>query len=130
MRRVLTVSIPAGEVAALRDILGTLRAVKEESMARGARARAGDLTIFDELIRAAESHDVGGAPLELSGPAGLIRDAAYGLLLDGADALADVCRSYEAGRSSLDELVAAGESAARRLALMKRVEDSDGWSPD
>ena len=130
MRRVLSVSVPAGEVAAMREILATLRAVKEESVTRGARARIGDLAVFDELIRAAESHDAADVPLELSGPAGLVRDAAYGLLLDGVDALADACRSYEAGRSSLGELVAAGESAARRLALMKRVEDSDGWSPD
>jgi hypothetical protein len=130
MLRILTVSIPAAEVAAMRDILGTLRAVKEESVSRGTPAKAGDFAVFDELIRAAESHDPAGAPLELSGRAGLIRDATYGLLLDGVEALADACRSYEAGRASLDELVEAGESAARRLALMKHVEDSDGWSPE
>ena len=129
MLRVLSVTVPAEDVGAMRELLGMLRAVKDEA-ARRDGAEPDELPVLDELIQLAEGHGATHTPLELSGPAGLIRDAAYGLLLDGVDALADACRSYEAGRSSLGELVAAGEAAARRLALMKAVEDSDGWSAD
>ena len=129
MLRVLSVTVAAEDVAAMRELLGMLHAVKDEAASRDG-VESEELTVLDELIRLAEGHGASGAPLELSGPAGLIRDAAYGLLLDGVDALADACRSYEAGRSSLAELVEAGEAAARRLALMKAVEESDGWSAD
>ena len=129
MLRVLSVIVPAEDVGAMRELLGMLRAVKDEA-ARRDGAEPDELPVLDELIQLAEGHGATHTQLELSGPAGLIRDAAYGLLLDGVDALADACRSYEAGRSSLEELVEAGEAAARRLALMKAVEDSDGWSAD
>ena len=129
MLRVLSVTVPAEDVGAMRELLSMLRAVKDEA-ARRDGAEPDELPVLDELIDLAERHGATQAPLELSGPAGLIRDAAYGLLLDGVDALADACRSYEAGTSSLGELVEAGGAAARRLALMKAVEDSDGWSAD
>ena len=129
MLRVLSVTVPAEDVGAMRELLGMLRAVTDEA-ARRDGTEPDELPVLDELIQLAEGHRATHTPLELSGPAGLIRDAAYGLLLDGVDALADACRSYEAGRSSLMELVAAGDAAARRLALMKAVEDSDGWSAD
>ena len=129
MLRVLSVTVPAEDVGAMRELLGMLRAVKDETARRDGE-EPGELPVLDELIHLAEGHGATRAPLELSGPAGLIRDAAYGMLLDGVDALADACRSYEAGRLSLGELVEAGEAAARRLALMKAVEDSDGWSAD
>jgi hypothetical protein len=129
MLRVLSVTVPAEDVGAMRELLSMLRTVKDEA-ARRDGAEPDELPVLDELIHLAECQGEAHAALELSGPAGLIRDAAYGLLLDGVDALADACRSYEAGRSSLGDLVEAGEAAARRLALMKAVEDSDAWSAD
>jgi len=127
--RVLNVTVPAEDVGAMHELLSMLRTAKDEAASRDG-AEPDELPVLDELIHLAERQGEAHAPLELSGPAGLIRDAAYGLLLDGVDALADACRSYEAGRSSLGELVEAGEAAARRLALMKAVEESDGWSAD
>jgi hypothetical protein len=127
--RVLSVTVPAEDVGAMHELLSMLRMAKDEAASREG-AEPDELPVLDELIHLAGRQGEGHAPLELSGPAGLIRDAAYGLLLDGVDALADACRSYEAGRSSLGELVEAGEAAARRLALMKAVEESDGWSAD
>jgi hypothetical protein len=129
MLRTLSVTIPAAEVAAMCELLVTLHAVKAESAARGSPGAPGELAALGELVERAEIACEAGASLELSGPPGLVRDAVYGLLLDGVDALADACRAYESGRSSMVELVRAGESAQARLAIMKRVESDDGWSP-
>jgi hypothetical protein len=130
MLRTLIVTIPAEDVTAARELLITLRAVKAESAARLAPDRSDDVEAVEELLQLTAARDDPTASLELSGPPGLIRDVAYGLLLDGVDALAEACRAYEDGRSSLADLTGAGESAARRVALMKRVEESDCWSAD
>lgn len=130
MLRTLIVSIPAEDVTAVRELLAMLRAVKAEAAARLGPGPSRELEAVEELIRLAGACCEPSASLELAGPPGLIRDVAYGLLLDGVDALAEVCRAYEDGQSSLTDLTRAGEAAARRVALMKRVEERDGWSAE
>jgi hypothetical protein len=130
MLRTLRVTIAPEDVAAMRELLVTLRGVKAEAASRGLEEAAAELDALDALVEQAERPHDAAAPLELSGPPWLVRDAVYGLLLDGADALAEVCRAYEAGRSSLADLAGAGEAAARRVALMTLVEDRDRWSAD
>ena len=117
MPHTLTITVPAEEVPGVGEVLETLEQVKAE----GGRCD-------DEAGRVRELLDqlagmVG--PAELTGPARLVRDAAYGLLLDGADALAEACRRYEAGEIELPALVAAGASAGRRLDLFAEVERLD-----
>ena len=76
--------------------------------------------------RAGQREAGAGSAVEIAGPAALVRDALYGLLLDGADALAEACRAYEAGALSLERLCAAAESATARVSLFAGFEREDG----
>lgn len=122
------VRVPAMLSRELEELVATLRAVKEESALAEPHdddARAQLRSASDLLEQVAEQAG-SGHPVEMAGPAVLVRDALYGLLLDGADALAEACRSYEAGAISLERLCAAGESAGARLALFADFEREDG----
>jgi hypothetical protein len=118
----LTIAVPAEELAGAREILATLEQIKLES-ARA--AERGDVEA-DHVRELAEQLDRPGEPAELTGPAALVRDMVYGLLLDGADALAEACRRYEAGEIALDALARAGASARRRLGMFVELERVDG----
>lgn len=130
MLRRMTVAVPAEEVPAMRELLQTLCAVKAEPSASraGAEPDDGEASALQDLLTQADAPTAPGSVLKLTGPAGLIREAAYGLLLDGVDGLAETCRAYESGDASLTDLIGAGRSAGRRLALLREIEDRDGWS--
>jgi len=114
--------------AELEELVATLRSVKEESAAAEPLdddARAQLRSASDLLEQVSEQAGTGSA-VELAGPAVLVRDALYGLLLDGADAFAEACRAYEAGAISLERLCAAGASTHARIALFADFEREDG----
>ena len=118
----LTIAVPAEELAGVREILATLEQIKVES----AQAAAGCDEEAERVRALVEQLDRPGSPAELTGTAALVRDAVYGLLLDGADALAEACRRYEAGEIALDALARAGASARRRLDMFIELERLDG----
>jgi hypothetical protein len=113
---------------ALEELAATLRSVKEESATAEPHddaARTQLRAASDLLVQVTEQAG-SGHPIEITGPPALVRDALYGLLLDGADALAEACRAYEAGAISLEHLVATGQSAGARLTLFADFEREDG----
>ena len=119
--------VPEELAGSLRELLALLAEIKAESAQAAPadeHARLRLVQVTDLLDQASRAGDPG-APVELSGPSGLLREALYGLLLDGADALAEACRAYEAGTIGLDRLCEAGASAAARGRLFARFERSD-----
>jgi hypothetical protein len=125
----ITIAVAAEEIVAMRELLRDLAAVKADAAARRQDDESEPvMAALEDLLAQSHAPVPPTSPVELTGPVGVIRDAAYGLLLDGVDALAEVCRTYEAGRASLPELVSAGESAVRRLELLRSIEERDGWS--
>jgi hypothetical protein len=128
MQRRARVRVPAMLSAEIEELVATLRSVKEESAAADpldddARAQ---LRSASDLLEQVTGQAGSGAPVEIAGPAALVRDALYGLLLDGADALAEACRAYEAGVISLERLCATGTSTEARVALFAHFEREDG----
>jgi hypothetical protein len=127
MLRQATVAVPAILTRELEELAVMLRAVKAETAA----AAPLDLEAEEQLRSASDLLDqVGGAagsgePLEITGPAGLVREALYGLLIDGADALAEACRAYESGAIPLERLTAAAASAQARIGLFAAFERED-----
>lgn len=127
MQRQATVRVPATLSAALGELIATLCAVKAESAAAAPLDEDADhqLRAVSDLLDQVRDAAGKGEPVELTGPAGLVREALYGLLVDGADALAEACRSYESGALSLDRLAAAGASARARVELFAAFERDD-----
>ena len=127
MLRQANVVVPAILTRELEELAVMLRAVKAET----AVAAPLDVEAEEQLRSASDLLDqVGGAagsgePLEITAPAGLAREALYGLLIDGADALAEACRSYESGAIPLERLTAAGASAQARIELFAAFERED-----
>ena len=128
MQRRARVRVPAMLSGALEELAATLRSVKEESATAeplddDARAQ---LRAASDLLEQVTEQAGSAHPIEITGPPALVRDALYGLLLDGADALAEACRAYEAGAITLEHLLAAGESAHARVTLFADFEREDG----
>jgi hypothetical protein len=127
MQRQASVRVPATLSAAFAELLATLCAVKAESAAAAPLDEDADhqLRSVSDLLDQVGAAAGKGEPIEVTGPAGLVREALYGLLVDGADALAEACRSYESGTVSLDRLAAAGASARARVELFAAFEQYD-----
>ena len=128
MQRRARVRVPAMLSAELEELVATLRSVKQESAAAeplDSDARA-QLRSASDLLEQVTAQAGSGAPVEIAGPAALVRDALYGLLLDGAEALAEACRAYEAGAIPLERLCAAGASTHARITLFADFEREDG----
>jgi hypothetical protein len=124
MQRQATIRVPAALSGELKELLALLSAVKAESAAAAQDGAAEEAvrSVSDLLGQIGE----GAGDAEVTGPAGIVREALYGLLIDGADALAEGCRSYESGSLSLDDLSAVGASTLARVELFLDFERSDG----
>jgi len=116
MARTIRVIVPAEQADAVRDMLLTLYQVKLDALGVVERspdpeqradeqAHRDELTALDDLLDQAGQHvPAERLPLELVGPPRLLRDAIYGALLGSTEAVERVCRDYEAGRATLEEL--------------------------
>lgn len=107
MSRHLSIAVPGRHAAALRRLLSALSAI--DAATPGIAEPAAD----------------SGAPVVLAGPAATIRAAAYGLLVETVDELAEACLAYEDGSIPLARLLDAGDSAAGALELFARIEEID-----
>jgi len=121
MARQRTVRIPAAQAALVLDALVAAYARKADALGAAARAYgagreplAAVVGARREVIDAEASLDAIGwqlgdrtADLELSGPAGAVREILYTALLAAADAARTACREYERARIDRPALAAA-----------------------
>ena len=132
MRRQRSIRVPGHQAEGLREFLELFAAIKAETLERArqrapaARAEAeAAVTAVASLIEQLGALAVPERAVDIVGEAHVLRDVLYGLLLDGADALADACRAYESAEIPLAALRQAGEAAATRLALFLEFEEAD-----
>ena len=136
-----SIRVPAAQAAAVLEALVTTYAVKADSLAAAAGAypdapRDPFVLIQDARRELAEVEDaldaVGwppgplGAELDLTGPAGLVREVLYAALLGAADAVGERCREYESARTDRAGLAAAVDDVAVLHRLFAAFEASDG----
>jgi hypothetical protein len=134
-----TIRVPAAHAPALVEALLTTFAVKADALGAAAIAyhdeREPLAVVHDARRELAETEDaldavgwrVGPhvADLELAGAAGFVRETLYAALLAAAEAAADACREYEAGRADRAALASAVAAVAVLHGLFAELEASD-----
>jgi hypothetical protein len=130
-----SIRVPAEQAAAVLDALVTTYALKADSLAAAA-SRSPSVLIQDarrELAEVEDALDALGWPpgrlsaeLDLSGPAGLVREVLYAALLRAADTVGERCREYESARIDRAGLAAAVDDVAVLHRLFAAFEASDG----
>jgi hypothetical protein len=133
-----TTRVPAGQAATVHKALMSTFAAKAQELAAAAGAYDGAESlraILDarrELAHAEDALDVLGwegrsavGAVELAGPAGLVREVIYEALLRAAEALAERCREYEAGRADAAGLAAAVNDVAVLHRLFAQIEAAE-----
>jgi hypothetical protein len=142
MARTIRMIVPAEQADAIRDMLLTLYQVKEDALETATRspgpqqaadvqAHREELAALDDLLHQAGEHaPTERLPLELVGPPRLLREAVYGALLGSTEAVERVCRAYEAGRASLEDLRARISDLTALFAAFAEIEERtwpEGW---
>jgi hypothetical protein len=134
-----TIRISAAQAEGLMEALLTTYAVKADALATAAAEYQDEreplAVVHDARRELAEAEDALDAvgwsigarvqALELSGPAGFVRETLYAALLAAAESAADACRDYEAGRADRAALARAVADVGAFHELFAELEASD-----
>ena len=140
MASTATVTVAPDQVDALLDTLLTLYEVRLEELRRATLAHLADRDsaepLLDELDRLVEVErlieetgwEFGDrtTPLELVGPAAIVREAVRETLVEAVERLAATCDRYERGRCELTALSDAVRAVEQWYALFERFEAPEG----
>ena len=130
-----SVSVPVAQAPAVLEALITTYAVKADALATAAGSAPPLEAVQDARRELAEAEDVldalgwqtGPGALELTGPAGLVREVLYATLLAVVEACGERCREYEAGRVGPEALAAAVDDVGVVHGLFAGLEALDAW---